>query len=151
MIIFYMWLISQSAVSAQSRVACRDFLELWLLKKKKKKKIGISNRQCHSKFPRKGSKTKYEKKNLKSDLWPGWWYFSCLRTKINNWKICRRLISAVNMKISLWLVRKKSITKNFVERKLRPLSVSVMVQRFFSSWALSPTRYTTFFCGLRNL
>ena len=32
-----MCLISQSAVSDQSRVACRDFLELWLPKKKKKK------------------------------------------------------------------------------------------------------------------
>ena len=64
-----MCLISQSAVSGQSRVACRDFLELWLQKKKKKeRKIRISNRQCHSKFSRKGSKTKYEKKNLKSDL-----------------------------------------------------------------------------------
>ena len=140
----------QSVDRSQSRVACRDFLELWLLKKKKKK-IRISNRQCHSKFPRKGSKTKYEKKNLKSDLWPGYWYFSWLRTKIDNWKICHRPISAVNMKIFLWLVRKKSITENFVKRKLRPLSVSVMVQRFFSSWALSPTRYTTFFCGLWNL
>ena len=34
-----------------------------------KRKIRISNRQCHSKFPRRGSKTKYEKKNLKSGLW----------------------------------------------------------------------------------
>ena len=29
--------------------------------------------------------------------------------------------------------KEKSITENFVKRKLRPLSVSVMVQRFFSS------------------
>ena len=35
------------------------------------------------------------------------------------------------MKIFLLSVRKKSITENFVKRKLRPLSVSVMVQRFF--------------------
>ena len=34
-----------------------------------KRKIRISNRQCQSKFPRRGSKTKYEKKNLKSGLW----------------------------------------------------------------------------------
>ena len=34
-----------------------------------KRKIRISNRHCHSKFPRRGSKTKYEKKNLKSGLW----------------------------------------------------------------------------------
>ena len=117
-----------------------------------KRKIRISNRHCLSKFPRKGSKTKYEKKNLKSDLWPGYWYFSWLRTKIDNWKICHRPISAVNMKIFLWLARKKSITENFAKRKLHPLSVSVMVQRFFSSWALSPTRCTTFWlCGLWNL
>ena len=31
-----MCLISQSAVSGQSRVACRDFLELWLPKNKEK-------------------------------------------------------------------------------------------------------------------
>ena len=73
-IILYMCLISpiscvrlmnewQSVDRSQSRVACRDFLELWLLKKQRK--IRISRRQCHSKFPRKGSKTKYEKKNLK--------------------------------------------------------------------------------------
>ena len=36
-----------------------------------KRKIRISNRHCHSKFPTRGSKTKYEKKNLKSGLWPG--------------------------------------------------------------------------------
>ena len=62
-IIFYMCLISpiscvrlinewQSDDRSQSRVACRDFLELWLLKKKRK--ILSSNEGCHSKFPRKG-------------------------------------------------------------------------------------------------
>ena len=145
MIIFYMCLISKSAVSGQSRVACRDFVELWLPKKKEEKFVFLTDNVTQ------GSKTKYEKKNLKSGLWPGYWYFSWLRTKINNWKIRHWPISAVNMKIFLWLVRKKSITENFVKRKLRPLSVSVMVERFFSSWALSPTRYTTFFCGLWNL
>ena len=49
----------QSDDRSQSRVACRDFLELWLLKKTRK--IRISSRQCHSKLPRKGSETKYEK------------------------------------------------------------------------------------------
>ena len=49
------------------------------------------------------------------------------------------------MKIFLFSVRKKSITENFVKRKLRPSSVSVMVQRIYSSWALSPMRFTTFF------
>ena len=70
-IIFYMCLISQSAVSGQSRVACRDFLELWLLKKKKKRKIRISNRQCHSKFLRRGSKKKKpkEKPKVRSLTW----------------------------------------------------------------------------------
>ena len=42
-------------------------------------------------------------------------------------------------------VRKKS-TENFVKRKLRPLSVSVMVQRIFSSW-----RLYDIFGGLWNL
>ena len=74
-----------------------------------------------------------------------------MRTKIDNRKICHRPISAVYMKMYLLSVRKKSITENFVKKKLRPLSISVMVQRIFSSWALSPTRYTTFFCGLWNL
>ena len=35
------------------------------------------------------------------------------------------------MKIVLLLVRKRSLAENFVKRKLRPLSVSVMVQRIF--------------------
>ena len=36
----------------------------------KKKKIRISNRQCHSKFPGRGSKTKYEKKpKVRSLTW----------------------------------------------------------------------------------
>ena len=35
------------------------------------------------------------------------------------------------MKIVLLLVRKRSLTENFVKRKLRPLPVSVMVQRIF--------------------
>ena len=66
-------------------------------------------------------------------------------TKIENWKICHRPISAVYMKILLFSVRKKSITENFGKRKLRPSSVSVMVQRIYSSWALSPMRFTPFF------
>ena len=41
--------------------------------------------------------------------------------------------------------RKKSITENFVKRKLRPLSVSVMVQRIFSILSLIAVRFTTFF------
>ena len=72
MVIFYMCLISQSAVSDQSRVACRDFLELWLPKKKKKKKIGISNRQYHSKFLRRGTekkKIRKEKPKVSSLTW----------------------------------------------------------------------------------
>ena len=40
---------------------------------------------------------------------------------------------AVYMKIFLLLVSKKSLIENFVRRKLRQLSVSVMVQRIFSS------------------
>ena len=60
----------------------------WIMAaKKKQRKIRISNRQCHSKFPRRGSKTKYEKKNLKSGLWPGYLPSKgllCLRDKQNN-------------------------------------------------------------------
>ena len=65
MIIFYMCLISKSAVSGQSRVACRDFVELWLPKKKEEKFVFLTDNVTL------GSKTKYEKKNLKSGLWPG--------------------------------------------------------------------------------
>ena len=59
--------------------------------------------------------------------------FLVAENEIDNWKICGRPISAVYMKIFLLSVRKRSITKNFVKRKLCPLSVSVMVQRIFSS------------------
>ena len=45
-------------------------------------------------------------------------------------------------------IRKKSTTENFVKRKLRSSSVSVMVRRIFSSWALSRTRFTIFFSGI---
>ena len=63
MIIFYMCLISKSAVSGQSRVVCRDFVELWLPKKKKEEKFVFLTDNVTQ-----GSKTKYEKKNLKSGL-----------------------------------------------------------------------------------
>ena len=36
-------LLSQSAVSGQSRVVCRDFLELWLQKKKKEKFVFLTD------------------------------------------------------------------------------------------------------------
>ena len=49
----------QSDDHSQSRVACRDFLVLWLLKKKRK--IRISNKRCHSIFPRKGKSNKIRK------------------------------------------------------------------------------------------
>ena len=49
------------------------------------------------------------------------------------------------MKIFLWLVRKKSITENFVKRKLRPLSVSVMVQRIFFILSLIANALYAFF------
>ena len=39
---------------------------------------------------------------------------------------------AVYMKIFLPSVRKKSVTENFVKRKLRQVSVSEMVQRILS-------------------
>ena len=55
---------------------------------------------------------------------------------------------AVFMKIFLFSVRKKSITESIVKRKLRPLSVYVMVERIF---LLDPYRRRTlrlFFRGL---
>ena len=70
--------------------------------------------------------------------------FLAVRTKIDNWKICHRPILAVCIKMYLLSIRKKSIT-GFVKRKLRPLSFSVMVQRIFPSWALSQTRFKTFY------
>ena len=48
-------------------------------------------------------------------------------------------------------VRTKSITKNFVHWKLRPLFVLVMFQHMFSSWALAPTRFTIFIQGMSIL
>ena len=42
-------------------------------------------------------------------------------------------------------VRKKSITENFVKRKLRPLSVSVMVQRIFFILSLIANALYAFF------
>ena len=48
-------------------------------------------------------------------------------------------------------VRTKSITKNFVHWKLRPLFVLVMFQRMFSSWALAPTHFTIFIQGMSIL
>ena len=41
---------------------------------KNTKKIRISYGQWLLKFPRSGSKTKYEKKNWKLHTWPGQWY-----------------------------------------------------------------------------
>ena len=57
-----MCLISKSAVSGQSRVACRDFVELWLPKKKEEKFVFLTDNVTQ------GSETKYENKNLKSGL-----------------------------------------------------------------------------------
>ena len=42
--------------------------------------------------------------------------------------------------------RKEKVNNwEFCEKKATPIVCFVMVQRIFSSWALSPTRYTTFF------
>ena len=46
----------------------------WIMTAKNTKKIRISYGQWLLKFPRSGSKTKYEKKNWKLHTWPGQWY-----------------------------------------------------------------------------
>ena len=91
------------------------FCRIMAAKKKEEKFVFLTDNVTQ------GSKTKYEKKNLKSGLWPGYWYFSWLRTKINNWKIRHWPISAVNMKIFLWLVRKKVNNWEFCEKKATPI------------------------------
>ena len=99
----------QSVGRPQSRVACRDYLRIWHIKNEKKNRS--SKRQCHSEFPRRGSKTNYEVMYL---FWV--MVFLWLRRKIDNWKIYHRPIVAVYMKILLLSVWKESITENFVKR-----------------------------------
>ena len=70
MVIFYMCLISQSAVSGQSRVACRDFLQLWLPKKKKKEKFVFLTDNVTQNFQeREVKKKRKEKPKVRSLTW----------------------------------------------------------------------------------
>ena len=118
---------------SQSKVVCRNFLGLWLLKHWK---IRIAYRQWRSNFPRRGRKPIYEKKNSKLRIqWLWCWHFSRLRTKIDNWKTCYRPISAVYLKYN----------REFCNLKITPIVVFVvMIQRIFPSWASVLTQRTTF-------
>ena len=108
----------QSLHDSQSMVISRKFLGLWLLKHWK---IRIAYRQWRSNFPVRGRKPKYDQKNrkLRIQLWQ--WYFSRLRTKINNWKIS----SDGEGKVNNW---------EFCILKVTPIVVFVVIQTLFSSW-----------------
>ena len=68
----------------QTKVVCRSFFWLWLLKHWE---IRIAYRQSCSNFPRKGRKTKDGKINQKLRVqWLWWWHFSRPRKKIDDWK-----------------------------------------------------------------
>ena len=84
----------QSFHNSQYKVGCQNFHQLWLLKHWK---IHTTYRQWYSNFSRRGRKLIYEKENRKLCIqWLWWWHFLWLRAKINNWKICHRLISATD-------------------------------------------------------
>ena len=78
----------QSLYHSQSKVFCRNFFGLWLLKHLK---IRIVYWQWRSIFPRGGN----TERKTESYVFSG---FSRLRTKIKNWKICHRPILAVYLK-----------------------------------------------------
>ena len=101
----------------------------------KTRKKSVSLTDWGSNFLRRGRKPIYLKKNRKLHiLWLWCQYFSRLRMRINNWKICHKPILAFYLKRLLLLVRTKSINENFVSRKLRPLLVFVIImQRIFPS------------------
>ena len=117
----------------------------------KHRKNRIRNRQCRSKFleaeVKQNTKTKTESYVL--DLSNG---FSCC------WNENRQLgdlpqadFGRVHENTSL-SIRKKSTTENFVKRKLRSLSVSVMVRRiFFILSFIRDALYDFFFRGSWNL
>ena len=97
-IAFYMCLISpvscvrlingwQSVDRSQSRIACRDFLGLWLLKAPKKF-VFLTDRVVQN-FLAVEVKLNTRRK-IESDLGNG--MFSQLRTKIDNWKICQKAV-----------------------------------------------------------
>ena len=113
----------------QSRVACRDFLGLWLLKTQKKFVFLTDNGFWNFLEVEVKLNTRRKIESYILDLGNG--MFSQLITKIDNWKICHRLFVAIHVEIFILSVRKKSITANFEN-----FAIS-------SSWALS--RFTTVF------
>ena len=125
---------------SQSKVVCRIFLGLWVLKHSK---IYITaGRQWLLKFPRRGWNTESyllsgfgngifrgsERKSTRgrfatSRVWLCTWInFGSRQGKVNNWEFCKLKVT--------------SIVCFFND------------STHFSSWALSPTHFTTFFRGL---
>ena len=140
------WINNKSFNILRPRSFAKIYLELWLLTIMKSL---YRYRHWHSKFPRSVKNLKYEKKNWKlfgfgENICRGW-------AKISN----RKILLPVNFgRVTAHIsseVREKSITKNFVNYKLRPFFVFVIIQCIFSSWTLLPSHFTTFFGGLWNL
>ena len=102
---------------SQSKVVFRNLFGLWQLKHSK---IRITYKQWRSNFPRRRWKQKYGKKIA-----------SYVISNFGNGRVPERF---------LWSVSTKSLTKNFVCRKLRPLFVFVVFQRIFH---LEPQRQRT--------
>ena len=127
---------------SQSKVVCRNFLGLWVLKHSK---IYITaGRQWLLKFPRRGRNTESyllsgfgngifrgsERKSTSgrfatSRVWMCTWInFGSWQGKVNNWEFCKLKVTPI---------------------------VCFFDSTHFSSWALSPTHFTTFFRGLSIL
>ena len=127
------------ALTSQCKVVCRRefFFGLWPIKHWK---IPIAYRQWGWNFPtmeRKAESYVFSgfgngglERKCTSGRFATSQFFSCVRERF------------------LLSVRNKLKTENFVHWKLRPLFVSVVFQRNFSSWALALTHFTIFIRGL---
>ena len=117
---------------SQSKIVCRIFFGLWQLKHWK---IRIAYRQWRSNFPRRGRKPKYGKKNQRLCIVALVMTFLAAENKYRPLEHFSQANFGHEPERFLLSVRTKSVTKNFVHWKLRPLFVFVVqyynASRFF--------------------
>ena len=129
----------QSLHHSQSKVVCQNIFGLFLLKNRN---IRIdAYRQWRSNFPRKGRKPKKKRKEKPKVTYLVVLVMAFLAAENEN-RPLEDLPQADFGRVPEWFllsVRTNSITKNFVNGKLGPLFVFVVIQRMFSSWVRQRT------------
>ena len=122
------WRINSKALTILNPM----FSRIMAASKTLKNWIRIAYRHCRSKLPRRGRRPNWREEKPKVTYSVALIMdFSWLRTEIDFWKIATSRFWLCTWKPFFLSLRKKSVTENFVNWKLCPLFVSVMIQHIF--------------------